>query len=145
MIILDTNVVSEFMKPKPSSNVVHWLFSQPSESVWTTSVTVFEIQYGLNILPNGKRKRGLIHQFDQALKNDFDGRILDFNVEAAIAAAKISSKYKASGQATDIRDIQIAGITSVKDGTLATRNTKDFEAAGINLVNPWDFLPNPQI
>ena len=66
MIVLDTNVVSEFMRTRPDETVVKWLEAQPSDEIWTTTITVYEIQHGLNILPDGKRKRGLIHQFELA-------------------------------------------------------------------------------
>ncbi len=141
MIILDTNVVSEFMKQRPVTSVVQWMYSIPSDEIWTTSITVFEIQFGLSILPNGKRKHGLIHQFEQALRNDFDGKIFVFDEEAAIAAAELASKYKMAGQGADVIDMQIAGITKAHDATLATRNIKDFRFSGINLFDPWTFSP----
>ena len=138
MIVLDTNVVSEFMKADPDATVVSWLHQQPSDEIWTSSITVFEIQYGLSILPDGKRKRGLVHQFELALKLDFDGRILDFDANAAMAAAEISANYKRAGQGSDVRDAQIAGIAAAKGRTLATRNVKDFRFAGVKLVDPWN-------
>jgi predicted nucleic acid-binding protein len=142
MIVLDTNVVSEFMKAVPNATVVNWLHQQPSDEIWTTSITVFEIQYGLSILPDGKRKRGLVHQFELALKHDFDGRILDFDADAALAAADISANYKKAGQGADVRDVQIAGIVASKGWTLATRNTNDFRLADVDLVDPWQFSPS---
>lgn len=141
MIVLDTNVVSEFMKRQPDSTVVAWLQSHPSDDIFTTTITVFEIQHGLNILPDGKRKRGLIHQFELAMQHDFFGRILDFDLESAIAAAHISAEYKNQGQGADVRDVQIAGISASKGWTLATRNTKDFRLAELQLVDPWQYSP----
>jgi len=141
MIVLDTNVVSEFMRTRPDETVVKWLESQPSDEIWTTTITVYEIQHGLNILPDGKRKRGLIHQFELALQLDFADRILDFNSAAALAAAEISAEYKKQGQGADVRDMQIAGIVAAKNWALATRNTKDFRLANITLVDPWDVAP----
>lgn len=137
MIVLDTNVVSEFMRIKPDEQVIAWLQSLRSADIWTTAVTVFEIQYGLNILPDGKRKRGLLTQFHQALENDLVGRILSLDVNAAIAAAKASAAYREAGQGADVRDMQIAGIVAAKNWTLATRNGKDFRLSGIKLVDPW--------
>ncbi len=141
MIVLDTNVVSEFMKAQPDQTVVDWLHAQSSDDVWTTSITVFEIQHGLNILPDGKRKRGLVQQFELALKHDFDGRILDFDSLAALAAAEISASYKRTGQGADVRDMQIAGIVGAREWTLATRNTRDFRLAKVKLIDPWQFSP----
>ena len=137
MIVLDTNVVSEFMKQQPEESVVTWLHALPSDDIWTTSITVFEIRHGLNILPDGKRKRSLSHQFDLALKHDFEGRILNFDVEAATAGAAIAANYRQQGQGCDVRDIQIAGIVAATEGTLATRNVKDFRLANITIVDPW--------
>ena len=137
MIVLDTNVVSEFMRTRPDETVVKWLESQPSDEIWTTTITVYEIQHGLNVMPDGKRKRGLIHQFELALQFDFANRVLDFDSAAAIAAAEISAEYKKQGQGADVRDMQIAGIAAAKNWTLATRNVRDFRLAGIALFDPW--------
>lgn len=141
MIVLDTNVVSEFMKQQPNPIVVDWLQSQLSENVFTTAITVFEIQHGLNVLSDGKRKRGLIHQFELAMQHDFAGRILDFDQAAAIVAARISAEYKRQGQGADVRDMQIAGIAVAKGWALATRNTKDFRLSGAKLTDPWQHSP----
>lgn len=141
MIVLDTNVVSEFMRLQPEDTVVTWLESQPTNEIWTTTITVYEIQHGLNILPDGKRKRDLIHQFELAMQLDFADRILDFDTTAAIAAADISAEYKKQGQGADVRDIQIAGIVASKAWTLATRNVKDFHLSDVALINPWEYTP----
>lgn len=140
MIVLDTNVVSEFMKVQPDETVVRWLHQQPSDEIWMTSITVFEIQFGLNILPEGKRKRSLVQQFELTLSHEFNDRIMDFDTVAASAAAEISAVYKRAGQGSDVRDMQIAGIVAAKGASLATRNVKDFRMADIEIVNPWDVL-----
>ncbi len=141
MIVLDTNVVSEFMRIQPDEIVVKWLEAQPSEEIFTTTITIFEIQYGLNILPDGKRKRGLIHQFELAIQHDFAGRILDFDQGAAIAAARISAEYKKQGQGADVRDVQIAGISASKGCVLVTRNVMDFRLSKLEIINPWQADP----
>jgi predicted nucleic acid-binding protein len=138
MIVLDTNVVSEFMRQRPEPRVVDWLHQQPSRKIWTTSITVFEIQHGLNIMPAGKRQHTLFQQFHQSLEQDFEGRILGFDTDAAKAAADVSAKYKTSGKGADIRDMQIAGIVHSRAATLATRNIKDFRLSKIELVDPWN-------
>jgi predicted nucleic acid-binding protein len=141
MIILDTNVVSEFMKLQPDENVVKWLYSIPTDEIWTTSITIFEIQFGLGLLPTGKRKSGLVRQFEQALKHDLDGKILNFDEDTAMEAAEFASRYKNAGQGADVVDMQIAGVASIHDATLATRNIKDFRFSGIKLIDPWQFTP----
>jgi predicted nucleic acid-binding protein len=138
MIVLDTNVISALMRATPDPTVVSWLDAQPAESVWTTSVCVFEIEYGLRILPDGKRRQALERTFAQALQEDLGGRVLGFDVAAARQAATIAAKLRAAGRAVHSRDVQIAGTVAARRGTLATRNTKHFAETGITLINPWD-------
>ena len=138
MIVLDTNVISEMMRINPDVGVVEWLDAQPAESIWTTSVCVFEILYGLNTLPDGKRKQALFDTFRFALDQDIEGRVLNFDVVAATEAAAIASHLKTLGLPVDMRDLQIAGIVAARRGVLATRNLRDFVNTGISLVNPWD-------
>ena len=137
MIVLDTNVISALMQSTPDPTVVDWLDAQPAESVWTTSVCVFEVLYGLETMTTGKR-RALQEAFEQTLQQDMEGRILDFDVAAARQAATISAKLHAAGRPVEIRDVQIAGIVAARHGTLATRNTRHFIDSGLPLVNPWE-------
>ena len=138
MIVLDSNVISELMKSNPEPLVIAWIDAQQSKEIWTTSICVFEISFGLNILPDGKRKRALREAFDKALKVDLKGQVLDFDVLAAEHAGQISARVHAVGRPVEIRDIQIAGIVEANAATLATRNTKHFADSQIALVNPWD-------
>lgn len=138
MIVLDTNVISELMREAPQAFVVRWLDKQPPESIWTTSITVFEIRYGLQVLKPGKRRRFLESAFEQTLDTDFGARILDFDRTAAEASANISSQLHNAGRPIDIRDVQIAGIVAARRGTLATRNSKHFRNTGVKLVDPWE-------
>ena len=138
MIVLDTNVISELMKASPDPAVVAWLDDQPAESVWTTAVCVFEILYGLAVLPSGKRKRSLQKAFDQMIRQDLEGRVLEFDTAAAKEAAAVAAVLKANGHSVEIRDVEIAGIVAARKGTLATRNTKHFAETGIGFVNPWE-------
>ncbi len=137
MIVLDTNVVSALMRDEPDPAVVEWLDSLPPESIWTNSVTVFEIRLGLEILAAGKRRRQLEEAFAKALEKDFEGRVLPFDQSAAQAAGRIAAERRRAGRTLEIRDVQIAGIASVRKATLATRNTRHFEGCGLVLANPW--------
>ena len=137
MIILDTNVISALMRHEPDPLVSEWLDGLPSESIWTTSVTVFEVRLGLEILPAGRRRRQLEEAFAEALEEDFENRVLPFDQAAAQAAGVIAADRRRAGRPVEIRDVQIAGIVSARKATLATRNTRHFEGCGVVLVDPW--------
>lgn len=138
MILLDTNVLSALIANVPDENVVSWLDSEPRISVWTTSVNVFEIKFGLNTMPEGKRRRALETAFQKLTQDLLENRIASFDVSAAQHAANISARQKSVGHNVEIRDTMIAGIASASRARLATRNLRDFQEAGITLVNPWD-------
>ena len=125
------------MQSEADPAVVAWLDLQPSESVWTTAVTVFEIRFGLELLAPGRRKRQLEDAFSRALDEDFQGRILAFDAEAAENAASRAAERRAVGKTLDFRDIEIAGIVSARRAALATRNVRHFIDLGIELVDPW--------
>jgi predicted nucleic acid-binding protein len=137
MIILDTNVVSAAMRQDADPAVVGWLDSQPVESIWLTAVTVFEVRFGLELLARGRRRRQLEDEFARALNEDFEGRILPFEQNAARAAASIAARRRQEGRPIEIRDAQIAGIVTARRATLATRNIRHFADLGISLVDPW--------
>ncbi len=126
------------MQTQPDPRVVAWLDAQPTESVWTSSVSVFEIRFGLEAMPKGKRERALQEAFRFALKEDLDRRVLDFDVAAADEAAVISAKLRSLGRPVEIRDVMIAGIVATRRGTLAIRNTKQFLYTKLRVVNPWE-------
>lgn len=136
MIILDTNVLSAVMQREPSAQVVAWLNRQPTRSVWTTAVTVFEVEYGLQRLPNGKRRKAIGVAFRALIAEDLGGRVLAFDSSAAIAAGTISAALEVEGKKVEIRDVQIAGIARARQATVATRNVKHFERA-CTVINPW--------
>ncbi len=138
MIVLDTNVLSALMQQAPEPRVVAWLDAQPTESIWTTSVTVFEIRFGLEAMAKGKRQRALQEAFRLALTEDLSGRVLNFDVAAADEAAVLSARLRSKGRPVEIRDVMIAGIVAARRGTLATRNTKHFQDTKIRVVNPWE-------
>lgn len=137
MILLDTNVLSALMRREPDAAVVAWLDEQPSESIWTTSITVFEVRMGLELLADGARRRRLEQEFDRLLDDDLDGRVQLFDRIAADAAGTIAVKQQRAGRTVEIRDVQIAGIVSARKATLATRNIRRFEGLDIHIVNPW--------
>ena len=137
MIVLDTNVLSALMRRDADETVVTWLDLQPSESVWTTAVTVFEIRFGLELLAPSRRKRQLEDAFSRAVDEDFQGRILPFDHEAALEAASRAAERRAAGRFVDFRDIEIAGIISARRATLATRNARHFQDLRIKVVDPW--------
>lgn len=138
MIVLDTNVLSALMQAQPDPVIVAWLDNQPAESVWLNSITLFEACYGIALLADGQRKRGLQKSFEQLLQDDFEGRILMFDHSAANHAAEIAAQRKAKGRPVDMRDTFIAGIVLAKRATLATRNLKHFDDLSTSVINPWD-------
>ena len=137
MIILDTNVLSALMLREPDLVVVSWLDRQTADSIWITSITVFEIRFGLALLPSGKRRRSLEEAFARSVEEDFEGRVLPFEEEAARSAADLGAKRRSAGRPMDFRDIEIAGIAASKGATLATGNIRDFEGLGVGLIDPW--------
>jgi hypothetical protein len=137
VILLDTNVLSALMRSEPDLEVVRWLDVQPPESVWTTSITVFEVRFGLELLAAGRRRRRLEEAFARALSEDFENRVVDFDRLAAEAAGRIAAERRRAGRPVDVRDVQIAGITVARKATLATRNLRHFEGFGLELVDPW--------
>ena len=137
MIVLDTNVLSALMRAEPDRAVVRWLDGLAPESIWTTSITLFEVQFGIDALPDGERKTALQNAFHQAVYVDMQGRILDFDAPAAAAAGTIAARQRALDRPVDMRDAQIAGIIAARRATLATRNVRHFADTGLALVDPW--------
>jgi predicted nucleic acid-binding protein len=138
LIILDTNVLSALMQKVPEPTVVAWLDQQPAESVWITSITLFEARLGLTLLPSGRRRQALEAAFEQLLAEDLEGRVLDFDRPAAEAAAVLAAERQRKGRPVDMRDTQIAGIAVARRAKLATRNVKHFADLSAEVVNPWD-------
>ncbi len=124
------------MQPEPSEAVVTWLNRQPAGSVWTTAITIFEIENGLQLLPVGKRRKRLEKALLGMIEDDLGGRILPFDTPAAMAAGAIAAALQSQGKSAEIRDVQIAGIARVRKALVATRNVKHFKDA-CDVVNPW--------
>ena len=125
------------MQQQPDASVIKWLDSKPAETVWISSITLFEATYGLNILVDGQRKALLKQRFEDFIKEDLANRILSFDVRAANIAAHLAAKRKACGRPVDIRDTFIAGVAMAHAATLATRNTRHFDDLPTPVVNPW--------
>jgi toxin FitB len=136
--ILDTNVVSEPMRSSPSAAVMTWLSQKPEDGhFFVTSITVAEILFGIELLPRGRRKDKMLTQAQATFAEDFAGRVLPFDEEAARAFPGIAAGRRAQGRPIAALDAQIAAIARSRDAILATRNTVDFEGCGVRLVNPW--------
>ena len=137
MIILDTNVLSALMRQAPEMPVVHWLDRQQADSVWITSVTLFEVHFGLAALPKGKRKQALETAFARLLSEDLEDRVLPFDGAAAMEAALLAAERQKAGWPVDFRDTQIAGIALSRRASVATRNTRHFHDLRVPVVDPW--------
>ena len=137
MIILDTNVLSTLMHQAPDAPVIAWLDRQPAESVWITSITLFETHLGLALLPAGRRRQALQAAFSALLKEDLENRVLDFDSVAALEAAALAAERQRRGRPVDMRDTQIAGIALARRATLATRNVRHFADLKVPVVDPW--------
>ena len=137
MIVLDTNVVSELLRPSPSSNVESWLASQVASSIYFTAVGEAELRYGLAVLPPGKKRDKLAQVIEEILAEDFRDRVLVFDREAARFYAVIAAHRRAEGRPISSFDCQIAAIARAHNAALATRNEKDFQGCRVKLINPW--------
>lgn len=138
MILLDTNVLSEFMRPQPAETVVAWLSRLPAEQVWTCAVSRAEIALGLELMPAGKRQRALALAAQAMFEEDFHERCLPFDERSARAYGPIVAMRTRAGRPISTEDAQIAAIALTHNLALATRNVADFEhITGLQLINPW--------
>ena len=137
MIILDSNVLSALMRPDPESRVVEWLDGQAPESTWTTSINVYEIRFGIELLSPGRRRETLHVALRRLVEEALEGRVLAFDSVAAEGAAVIAANQRNAGRTVEIRDVQIAGIAVARKAKLATRNIRHFEGIGLDIVDPW--------
>mgnify|MGYP000860383884 FL=1 len=136
MILLDTNVVSEAMKPAPDDTVRVWLDEQAAETLFLSSVTIAELMFGIGALPDGKRKDRLTEALDGVMEL-FADRVLPFDVGAARQYAELAVKARAAGKGFPTPDGYIAAIAASKGFAVATRDTSAFDAAGVEVIDPW--------
>jgi predicted nucleic acid-binding protein len=137
LIILDTNVLSAMMRLSPEPAIRAWLNRQALESLWTTAITVLEIETGIQLLPKSRRRVELEQAFTRALSDDLEDRILVFDRAAALKAAHLAAERQRSGRTVDFRDTQIAGIALARNAVIATRNVWHFSDLEVGVVDPW--------
>jgi predicted nucleic acid-binding protein len=137
VIVLDTNVLSEALRPVPEPLVLDWLSNQPRASLFITTVTRAEILYGFRILTDGKRRRGLWDAAMKILDEDFADQILSFDSEAADVFADIAASKPAAGKPISQFDAMIVAMARSRGASIATRNAKDFNDCGVDVINPW--------
>ena len=137
MIVLDTNVLSEALKPTPSQTVLGWLAAQKPSAVFTTTITQAELLYGVEVLPPSKRRVKLLSAVERILNEEFERRILPFDEGAAREFARIVATRHAAGRPISQLDAMIAAIARSHHAAVATRNTSDFNRCGIQVMNPW--------
>lgn len=137
MIIIDTNIVSEMMRPSPETTVINWFNNQETNSLYLTTISIAEIRYGIRALPDGKRSQLLAEGFNALIENAFKNRILNFDEGAAYQYGEVMGKRKEIGRPLDCLDGQIIAIAKANNCAVATRNTRDFEHCGLTLINPF--------
>jgi predicted nucleic acid-binding protein len=138
LIILDTNVISEVASSRPEPIVVAWYRRQSSNALYSTSITLAEVLYGLDLLPPGKRRNRLAQLSHTVFEIGLRGRILPFDEDAALHYARIRAAKRQTGLAMSPQDAQIAAIAATAGASIATRNVDDFKNCGIPIINPWD-------
>jgi hypothetical protein len=138
VIILDTNVISEPLRPAGDAGVLDWLDQQDIDTLYLTAVSVAELRFGIAALPLGKRKQRLEEEFEQRILSLFEGRILPFDEAVTTSYARIRSKAKSTGKAIGVADAFIAAIAAHHEFAIATRDISPFQAVGISVINPWN-------
>ncbi len=137
MVVLDTNVVSELIRPSPSPVVQAWVAGQEAKNLFFSAVSEAELRYGLETMPEGRRRNALAVEIEGMLREDFIGRILPFDSKAARSYAKIAADCRTAGRPVSLTDCQIAAIAHSRGMAVATRNIRDFAGMGIKLIDPW--------
>jgi toxin FitB len=137
MILLDTNVLSALMHDPPDIAAVAWMDKQNAQDVWTSTVTVFEVRFGLARMAAGRKRAALEAAFDGLLREDLGGRIALFDRAAAEAAGQLAARREAAGRPVDVRDTLIAGIALSRRAFVASRNVKHFDDLDTGVIDPW--------
>ena len=137
MIVLDTNVLSEFTRPTPSAKVLNWLAAIPRTDLYTSAITQAELQLGVELLPEGKKRTAIGREIERLLSETISGRVLAFDGKAAREYSLLAAFRRRLGRPIDELDAQIAAIARAHGFALATRNVRDFEHCGVELLNPW--------
>ncbi len=137
MVMLDTNVIFELMRSSPDSAVEAWVAGYPVEELFFSAIGEAELRYGVAVMPAGRRRDRLSSEIEAMLHEDFEGRVLPFDSEAARAYAEIASARRASGRSVPIADSRIAAIARSRDMALATRNVRDFTDLGVDVIDSW--------
>ena len=137
MVVLDTNVVSELMRPAPDPTVEAWVTGRAAATLFFSAVGEAELLYGVAIMSAGQRRDALASEIEAMLREDFAGRVLPFDSEAARAYAEIAAARRADGRPVSQADVQIASIACSRGMAVATRNVRDFADMGIDIIDPW--------
>jgi hypothetical protein len=137
MILLDTNVLSELMKPAPNQGVVAWIAARPAATLFTSSITQAEILHGVMLLPSGKRRSAFEAAAEAMFRDEFAGRVLPFGGDAAPLYTQIAVARRKAGHPISHFDAQIAAIARLTGAAVATRNVLDFQGCGVKVVDPW--------
>ena len=142
MFVVDTNVASELMRPEPAPSVAAWIGARDAEDMYLTAVSEAELRYGVAIMPFGKRRSALEAAMNRWLDLGFKERILPFDSAAARAYAEIAADRRRAGRPISDADCQIAAISRARAAGLVTRNVRDFDGTGVNIINPWSAGPD---
>lgn len=140
MILLDTNVVSEPLRPEPDARVIEWLDAQPLETLYLSAITVAELRAGVALMPSGRRRDRLNDYLDKHLLPSFLGRVLPFDLACTHAYAQVLAMTRRAGSGIETADALIAAVATANGLLVATRDTSPFEAAGLTVINPWTAL-----
>ena len=138
MFVLDTNVVSELMRPAPDRVIASWVAKRTTSSLFLTAVTEAELRFGLAVMPDGKRRDGLLAGLERMLRTGFANRVLPFESGAARFYADLAAARRRQGRPIGQADCQIAAIARVRGMAVATRNVRAFEDMGIEIFDPWE-------
>ena len=140
MILLDTNVISETQRQEPNARVLDWIDAQALETLYLSAITVAELRAGIALMPAGKRRASMHEVLEKRLLPMFANRVLSFDMACTKAYAELLAKSRAAGLAVETADAFIAAVALANGFIVATRDTRPFEAAGLDVINPWEVV-----